>query len=69
MKGRWTACLEDRGGSLRWLAQHLADHGLSLRPGQLVLTGTPLGLIRVRPGDHVRVTAEHLGAVQTKIVP
>ncbi len=47
-------------GSLRWLAQHLADHGLSLRPGQLILTGTPLGLIRVRPGDHIRVTAEHL---------
>jgi 2-keto-4-pentenoate hydratase len=57
------------GGSLRWLAQHLADHGLSLRPGQLVLTGTPLGLIRVRPGDHVRVTAEHVGAVEATIGP
>jgi 2-keto-4-pentenoate hydratase len=56
-------------GSLRWLAQHLAEHGLSLRPGQLVLTGTPLGLIRVRPGDHVRVTAEHLGAVEATIGP
>ena len=57
------------GGSLRWLAQHLADHGLSLRPGQLVLTGTPLGLIRVRPGDLVRVTAEGLGAVEATVGP
>lgn len=56
------------GGSLRWLARHLADHDFSLRPGQLVLTGTPLGLLPVRPGDHVRVTAEHLGVVETTIV-
>ncbi len=54
-------------GSLRWLAAHLADHGSSLRPGQLVLTGTPLGLIRVRPGAHIEVTAEHLGAVEATI--
>lgn len=54
-------------GSLRWLAGHLADHGLSLRPGQLVLTGTPLGLIRVRPGAHVEVTAEGLGTVEATI--
>lgn len=56
-------------GSLRWLAAHLAGSGLSLRPGQLVLTGTPLGLIRVRPGASIRVTAEHLGAVEVTIGP
>lgn len=56
-------------GSLRWLAAHLADHDLSLRPGQLVLTGTPLGLIRVRPGAHIRVAAEHLGAVEVTVGP
>jgi 2-keto-4-pentenoate hydratase len=55
-------------GSLRWLAAHLADHGLSLRPGQLVLTGTPLGLLRVRPGASVEVTAEGLGVVEASVV-
>ncbi|MFJ6359341.1 2-keto-4-pentenoate hydratase [Pseudarthrobacter oxydans] len=54
-------------GSLRWLARHLNDYGLHLRPGQLILTGTPLGLIRVRPGDHVQVTAEDFGAVEATI--
>jgi 2-keto-4-pentenoate hydratase len=34
-------------GSLRWLAQHLADHGLSLRPGQLI----PGAAGRPHPGD------------------
>lgn len=55
-------------GSLRWLARHLADHDLSLHPGQLVLTGTPLALIPVRPGDHVQVTADRLGSVEATIV-
>jgi 2-keto-4-pentenoate hydratase len=54
-------------GSLRWLTAHLAGHGLSLRPGQLILTGTPLGLIRVRPGAHIQVTAERLGAVEATV--
>ena len=44
-------------------------HGLVLRPRQLVLTGTPLGLIPVRPDDTVRVTAERLGTVEAMVVP
>ncbi|MBY3555192.1 fumarylacetoacetate hydrolase family protein [Modestobacter lapidis] len=54
-------------GSVRWLARQLADSGLSLRPGQLILTGTPLGLIRVRPGAHLEVSAEGLGTVEATI--
>ncbi|MDP9474455.1 MAG: hypothetical protein M3R38_01935 [Actinomycetota bacterium] len=55
-------------GSVEWLRRHLAAHGLALRPHQLVLTGTPLSLIPVRPGDSVRVTAEGLGAVEVAVV-
>lgn len=55
-------------GSLRWLAGHLNDYGLRLSPGQLILTGTPLGLIRVQPGDHVQVTAEGFGDVEATIL-
>jgi 2-keto-4-pentenoate hydratase len=54
-------------GSLRWLGRQLADHGLSLHPGQLVLTGTPLALLPVRPGDHVEVAAEDGGTVEATI--
>ena len=55
-------------GSVEWLRGHLAAHGLALRPWQLVLTGTPLSLIPVRPGDSVRVAAEGLGDVEAKVV-
>ncbi len=56
-------------GSVEWLRRNLEAHGLALRPRQLVLTGTPLGLYPVRPGDAVRVTAERLGAVEATVAP
>lgn len=55
-------------GSVEWLRQHLAAYGLALRPQQLVLTGTPLGLYPVRPGDSVRVAAERLGSAEATVV-
>lgn len=55
-------------GSVEWLRRHLREYGLALRPRQLVLTGTPLSLIPVRPGDSVRVTAERLGNVEATVV-
>jgi 2-keto-4-pentenoate hydratase len=56
-------------GSLDWLRGHLAQRGLALRPGQLVLTGTPLGLIPVVPGNEVRVTADGVGEVGMSVLP
>ncbi len=56
-------------GSVRWLRGHLGAYGLTLRPRQLVLTGTPLGLYPVRPGDTVRVTAQRLGVVEATVGP
>ena len=39
--------------SLGWLRNHLAEAGLPLLPGQIILAGTPLGLYPVRSGDHI----------------
>lgn len=44
--------------ALAWLERSLAAEGLSLKSGDLVLTGTPLGLHPVRPGDHVEVAID-----------
>jgi 2-keto-4-pentenoate hydratase len=41
-----------------WLRGDLARHGVSLVPGDLVLTGTHLGLHPVRPGDRVAVSVD-----------
>ena len=54
--------------TLRWLRDHLGRHGLSLRPGHLILTGTALRLHTVGPGDSLTVTAGPLGAVRMTVV-
>lgn len=41
--------------SLRWLRCHLAEFGMALMPGQIVLAGTSLGLYPVKSGDHIAV--------------
>ena len=41
--------------SLNWLRRHLAEFGLALVPGQIVLAGTPMGLYPVEPGDYIAV--------------
>ena len=41
--------------SLKWLQQHLAAIQVELSPGDIVLTGTPLGLYPVHKGDQVAV--------------
>lgn len=44
--------------ALAWLESSLAEEGLSLDPGDLVLTGTCLGLHPLRPGDTVEVAID-----------
>ncbi len=41
--------------SLAKVSEHVASTGAALQPGQIVLTGSPLPLYPVRPGDHIMV--------------
>jgi len=44
--------------SLGWLREHLAATGRALRPGQIILAGTVLGLYPVRDGDRIAVRVD-----------
>jgi 2-keto-4-pentenoate hydratase len=50
--------------SLRWLVNHLVRRGEVLRAGQRVIPGSPVGLVRVGPGDRVSARFTHLGRVE-----
>ena len=50
--------------SLRWLVNHLVRRGEVLMAGQLVIPGSPVGLIPVGPGDRVSARFTHLGGVE-----
>ena len=54
--------------AVAWLRADLDRHGVSLSPGDLVLTGTPLGLHPVHPGDRVAVSVDGRELVEARIV-
>jgi 2-keto-4-pentenoate hydratase len=53
--------------AVAWLVAHLQEWGLHLAPRDLVLTGTPLGLHPVRPGDEVIVSVDGMPFVNCRI--
>jgi len=50
--------------SLRWLVNHLVRRGEGLRAGQLVIPGSPVGLVPVEPGDRVTARFTNVGRVE-----
>ena len=59
--------LADRSSSLAKVAGHLASTGGALKPGQIVLTGSPLPLYPVWPGDHIVVRGPHSTMVELTV--
>ncbi len=41
---------------------------MTLRPGDLILTGTPDGVVDCQPGDVVVTEIERIGALENRIV-
>ncbi|MBI3328887.1 MAG: fumarylacetoacetate hydrolase family protein [Nitrospinae bacterium] len=54
--------------SLAWLANKLADFGLSLHPGEVVLTGSIIQMLHVSAGHAVKVTFSRIGSVGARFV-
>jgi 2-keto-4-pentenoate hydratase len=50
--------------ALAWLANHLAREGKGLHAGQIVLTGSLVKTVWLKPGDHVVMELEGLGKVE-----
>jgi 2-keto-4-pentenoate hydratase len=50
--------------ALAWLANHLAEEGRGLHKGQIVLTGSLVKTVWLKPGDHVVMELEGLGRVE-----
>jgi 2-keto-4-pentenoate hydratase len=55
--------------SLGWLADRLAEEGLTLAGGQVVLTGSLLPLYTLRPGSRVVAGLSPAGRSTAAIVP
>jgi 2-oxo-3-hexenedioate decarboxylase/2-keto-4-pentenoate hydratase len=49
--------------ALAWLANHLASKGRGLQAGQIVLTGSLVKTVWLKPGDRVVMELDGLGTV------
>jgi 2-keto-4-pentenoate hydratase len=62
------AILGDPAIGLAWLVNAMAEHGLALPAGSVVMTGALTDAIAVAPGDVVRVTLAGLGSLSIRFV-
>jgi 2-keto-4-pentenoate hydratase len=62
-EGRSDAVLGDPTVAVAWLARKVADFGVRLRAGNVILPGSCTRAIDARPGDRFKATFGHAGAV------
>ena len=69
MLGRTTASAVPGGPfeSVCQLVSHLALNGIRLKKNQIILTGSPLALYSVEPGDRIEVRSGHFGEVSATV--
>ena len=54
---------EDPCATLAWLANHLAERGRGLKAGMVVITGSVIPTMSIKPGDRAMFTVAGLGEV------
>jgi 2-keto-4-pentenoate hydratase len=50
--------------SVAWLANKMAEYGISLKSGEIILSGSAAGAVVVQNGDSIHLTVDRLGDVE-----
>ena len=59
---------EDPCATLAWLANHLAERGRGLKAGMVVITGSVIPTMSIKPGEHAMFSVAGLGEVEVVAV-
>jgi 2-keto-4-pentenoate hydratase len=59
---------EDPCATLAWLANHLAERGRGLKAGMVVITGSVIPTMSIKPGEHAVFSVAGLGEVEAVAV-
>ncbi len=65
--GTGAAVLGDPLNSVLWLAAKLAEHGRSLKAGEIIMSGSFTRQFPIRPGDTIRCDFSGIGTVATSM--
>lgn len=66
--GVGAAALGDPAACVAWLANQLFEFGITLKAGEVILSGALSAAVNAQPGDHFMARLAHLGEVQVHFV-
>ena len=61
--GAGAAVLGSPAQSVAWLANRLCTFGIRLDPGEIILSGSAVAAVPVKPGDSVHLMVDRIGEV------
>lgn len=64
--GVGAAALGHPANCVAWLANKLAEFGITLKAGEVILSGALSAAVNAEPGDHFRARLGHLGEVSVR---
>jgi len=67
--GAGAAVLGNPAQSVAWLANKLSEFGISLRAGEIIMSGSLVAAIEAMSNDVIRATFDRLGSVTVKFIP
>jgi 2-keto-4-pentenoate hydratase len=67
-EGQGANVLGDPRQALAWLVNELSGHGITLKAGEVVTTGTCLIPLPIAPGTHIVADFGRFGVVSTRIL-
>jgi 2-oxopent-4-enoate hydratase len=62
--GAGAAVLGSPAQSVAWLANKMGEYGISLKSGEIILSGSAAAAIVVQAGDSIRLTVDRVGDVE-----
>ncbi|MGQ9616700.1 MAG: 2-keto-4-pentenoate hydratase [Spirochaetota bacterium] len=67
--GASAAVMGNPVNAVTWLVNKLAEYNVSVKKGEIVLSGSITAAVDVKKGDVIDVTFDRLGPVKVKVVP
>jgi 2-keto-4-pentenoate hydratase len=67
--GAGAAVLGNPAQSVAWLANKLAEFDITLKAGEIIMSGSLVAAAEVAPKDVIRATFDRLGSVTVKFIP
>lgn len=67
--GAGAAVLGNPAQSVAWLANKLSEFSITLKAGEIIMSGSFTAAVEASPNDAIKATFNHLGSVTVKFIP